>query len=161
MKKTVFVLASIIILFVSSSITFAANINGVIGVVIGSGDVKYGARVKVFLTTKEISVIPVIENRSNTPEYEIILKSLGNAWGKVDSEMKNNANYIKSQTTTDLSGKFKFINVEPGKYCVVVTFPTTIARHKVFWQVPIEVQKKDIDVELSNDNFTVPPYFER
>ena len=161
MKKTAFVLASIIILFVSSSITFAAEINGVIAIIIGSGDVKYGAKVNVLLTTKEISVIPVTKDPSQEYDYKkAILLSLGDAWEKVDSEIKNNASYIVSKTTTNLSGKFNFANVKPGKYYVVVTWPSTIARHKVFWQVPVDVKSKDIDVELSNDNFTVPPYFD-
>lgn len=70
-------------------------------------------------------------------------------------------NYIKQTTKTDLNGKFVFKDVSPGKYFVVVTFPTTIAMHKVFWQVPVVMDKKNIEIELSNDNLALPPLDER
>jgi len=73
----------------------------------------------------------------------------------------NAPSYISQKTKANFSGKFSFTGVSPGKYFIVVTYPTTIAMHKVLWQLPIVIGDKDLEVELSNDNMALPPYYER
>lgn len=147
--------------------TLAADINGIIALVIGSGDIKYGAKNKVYLTTKSIQVIPVSMTTTGSPKYQDskykldTVQALGDAYEKVDAEIKNNPTYIKMETMTNLQGKFKFSNVAPGEYFVVVTWPSKVGMNRVFWQVPVKVEKGDIDLELSNDNLALPTYIDR
>jgi hypothetical protein len=160
MKKIILIMTIIIALLPTN--VLAADINGIIAIVIGNGDIKYGAKINVFLTTKEVSVIPVTENPSQKYDYPIaVIKSLGDAFTKVEEEIKTNPEYIKSKTMTSLAGKFKFSNINPGKYFIVVTFPSKVAMNRVFWQLPVNILNKDIEVELSNDNLSLPPYLDR
>jgi len=151
----------------SPEIISTANIKGRIAIVTRSGDIKYGAKIEVLLTTKEISVIPVVAKTEGTIKsieasyrYDTIV-SLGNAWEKVSNEIKNNPSYVKAKTITNLNGEFIFPHVESGKYFVVVTYPSTISMNKVFWQIPVNVIDKALEIELSNDNLTLPAYFGR
>jgi len=131
----------------SPEIISTANIKGRIAIVTRSGDIKYGAKIEVLLTTKEISVIPVVAKTEGTIKsieasyrYDTIV-SLGNAWEKVSNEIKNNPSYVKAKTITNLNGEFIFPHVESGKYFVVVTYPSTISMNKVFWQIPVKCNR--------------------
>lgn len=53
MEKLFFI---VIIILITGSTAFGGDINGTIGIIMKSGDIKYGARVKLYLTTKEIAV---------------------------------------------------------------------------------------------------------
>ena len=117
------------------------------------GDIKSGSKVDVYLTTKEVDV-PAVENESK----RALLDAIYAFTKRVIYEMQT-ADYVKQKTKSNLSGKFSFKDVSPGKYFIVVTFPTTIAMHKVFWQLPVMVKNKNIEVELSNDNMALPPYY--
>lgn len=153
----------LVIILATRSIALASDVSGTIGVILKSGDIKYGAKVDVYLTTKEVSV-PAIGSESsyNNPyDYEkALLDSLFAAFKQVQREI-DTVDYVKQLTKADLSGKFSFKDVSPCKYFIVVTFPTTIAMHKVFWQLPVVVENKDIEVELSNDNMALPALYER
>jgi len=150
----------LVIILATRSIALASDVSGTIGVILKSGDIKYGAKVDVYLTTKEVSV-PAIGSESsynNPHDYEkALLDSLYAAFKQVQWEI-DTVDYVKQLTKADLSGKFSFKDVSPGKYFIVVTFPTTIAMHLVFWQLPVMVENKDIEVELSNDNMALPAY---
>lgn len=153
----------LVMMLALSSIASASDIKGTIGVVLKSGDIKYGAKVDVYLTTKEVSVPTVASESSYENPYDYkraLLGSLTTAYKAIQQEM-NASGYAKQRTKANLSGKFSFTDVSPGKYFIVVTFPTTIAMHKVLWQLPIVMGDKDLEVELSNDNMALPPYHER
>lgn len=166
MKKVLVALVLGMVVSLSPASIIAADINGRIAVIVGSGDIKPGAKVETYLTTKELILIPMTQRRNmginESRDYEwhkAVLHALDDAWRKFDGAISN-PEYIKSKTKTNLEGRFKFSNIEAGKYFVVVTWPSIVARHRVFWQVPVDVESKDVDVELSNDNFTVPPYLD-
>lgn len=115
------------------------------------------------MTTKEVSVPNVASESSYKNPYDYkraLLDSLSTAFIAIEREM-NVSDYVRQRTKANLSGKFSFTDVSPGKYFIVVTFPTTIAMHKVLWQLPIVMGDKDLEVELSNDNMALPPYHER
>jgi hypothetical protein len=153
----------LVITLVVSSISAAGEIKGTIGVVLKSGDIKYGAKVDVYLTTKEILFQSVANESSYNDKFEYriaLINSYGAACEKIQSAM-NEPDYIKQQTRTNLSCKFSFTDVKPGKYFLVVTFPTRIVMHMVLWQLPVIMKTKDIEVELSNDNMALPPLDER
>jgi hypothetical protein len=146
-----------------SSIAFCADVNGRVGLILKSGDVKYGARINVYLTTIPINVPPAPNESIYNNKYEYkkaLIKSLADVFEKFEAK-KDTDNYLVQQSMTDFDGRFTFKKVPRGTYYIVVTFPTTIANHKVFWQLPINVSNKDLNFELSNDNLALPPYFER
>ncbi|MBT8350464.1 MAG: hypothetical protein KJO26_04425 [Deltaproteobacteria bacterium] len=67
--------------------------------------------------------------------------------------------YFIAQTVSDDRGAFESVNIEPGKYYVVVTFPTIIGGNKVAWQVPVLMKPSiDTQVTLSNGNLVLPAY---
>jgi len=159
----------------------ASDIKGSIGVIMNSGDIKYGSKVDVYLTTKEVSFPAAVSERtqrirvlgaekgSHPPSdpivrnalmfnYQVVLKnSILKATLEIVREMKASDYYVRQRTKSNLSGKFRFADVSPGKYFIVVMYPTTIAMHYVFWQLPIVVENKNLEVELSNDNMALPP----
>ena len=152
----------VMILFISS-VASASDIKGTIGVVLKSGDIKYGAKVDVYLSTMEVSVPTMASESSYKNPYDYkraLVVALSAAWQSIQREM-NAPSYISQKTKANFSGKFSFTGVSSGKYFIVVTYPTTIAMHKVLWQLPIVIGNKDLEVELSNDNMALPPYYER
>lgn len=172
MKKNItIIIICFLFLFLFFPVTiFAANINGIIGIIQKSGDIKPGARVEVFLTTKVIPIIPVTELKSPSPVDEVTgnleaikiieLKNAGIIVKSLDSFSKNfknemgNPTFVKAKTISNLKGNFTFTNIPSGKYFVVVQ--SVIAMNMLVWQIPITIAKKNIDIELSNDNLTFP-----
>ena len=157
----------LVVMLALSGIASASDINGTIGVIMNSGDIKYGAKVDVYLTTKEVS-FPAAESESSFKSrtgldnyrfgYQMALfNSIMGATIEIVREMKASDYYVRQRTKSNLSGKFRFSDVSPGKYFIVVMCPTTIAMHYVFWQLPIVMGDKDLEVELSNDNMALPP----
>jgi len=163
-----------------SGIASASDIKGTIGLIMNNGDIKYGAKVDVYLTTKEVSFPAAVSERtqrirvlgaekgSYPPSdpivrnalmfnYQVILyNSILTATLEIVREMKASDYYVRQRTKSNLSGKFRFADVSPGKYFIVVMYPTVIAMHSVFWQLPIVMENKDLEVELSNDNMALP-----
>jgi hypothetical protein len=141
-----------------------ASISGIIAIIVGSGDVKPGAKIDVLLTTKWVQIkdVPVQTDFSGIGDLEHkkkILYALENAHQAIDNQRAINAQYVKASTKTGLDGKFSFNDVSPGRYFLVVTYPARIGMNVVFWQHPITVQGEDVTVELSNDNLTLPSFF--
>ena len=171
----------LVMMLALSSIASASDINGTIGVIMNSGDIKYGAKVDVYLTTKEVSFPaaesesshrirvfgaekgshpprdPIVRNALMSLYQSVLFNSIMGATIEIVREMKASDYYVRQRTKSNLSGKFRFSDVSPGKYFIVVMCPTTIAMHYVFWQLPIVMENKDLEVELSNDNMALPP----
>jgi hypothetical protein len=157
MKKISIVMITGVLFILSPATVFAANINGLIGIVMESGDIKYGAKINILLVTKEFPVRK-LSRADFFDDNERYMRAKGHALAdandKIRTELNENSLNIKATTITGLDGKFKFADIKPGKY-FIVTLPSTIARNIVFWQIPIDITKKDITIELSNDNLTL------
>lgn len=162
MKRISFVLILVSIL-ISPQIAFSGDINGRIGFILKSGDVKYGARVKVFLTTWKEHVEPVRDESLFNSVFDYkraFLDSLFSTYNNIIDKMENPNNIVQT-TKSNFDGKFTFKNVSPGEYFIIVTFPTVIAMHKVLWQVPVVMEKENIEVKLDNDNIALAPYYQK
>ena len=162
MKKIIFCIFSICIL---QTVSFAADVSGVVGLVVGSGDIKYGAKLDVFLASKKIPVRQVTQQRGSSRDSKLAYRratfdSISAAYLAIEAEQKDNPDYIKGTAKTGFNGSFTFNNVSPGEYFVVVTFPSKISFNRVLWQVPVTVSDEDIYVELDNDNIDMT-YFDR
>ncbi len=56
------------------------------------------------------------------------------------------------------AGSVAFNRVSPGRYYIVVTFPTMLEGQKAAWQVPVEaVSDRMVHVELNAANMALRP----
>jgi hypothetical protein len=159
-KRFIIFLSVLLSILIGSDIVFAGDINGRVGIVMRNGDVKYGAKIDVFLVTRAVSLSPAgrESDYKNKFDYQrALLKSLFHSYQQVEAAIET-SDYVKQRVKTDFEGKFSFVNVVPGQYFVVVTFPTKIAGYQVFWQSPVLMEKENIKIDLSNDNMPLTPY---
>ena len=64
---------------------------------------------------------------------------------------------MEATTLTTEDGTFKFTGVPPGRYWVVVTFPSVIRGYKVAWQEPVVVAAgQTARVKLTDANLLFP-----
>jgi hypothetical protein len=138
----------------------AADIEGRISLANPSGEVFFGDWVRVYLTTKPIDV-PAVELASVDIAME--RRSRINS-GHMDfyvnfRQRQEDTGYIVDNKLTRPDGTFAFHQIRPGRYYVLVTFPTMIAGFKCAWQVAVDVvEGHTIEVELDNHNLALPAY---
>ena len=138
----------------------AADIEGRISLANPSGEVFFGDWVRVYLTTKPIDV-PAVELASVDIAME--RRSRINS-GHMDfyvnfRQRQGVTGYIVDNKLTRPDGTFAFHQIRPGRYYVLVTFPTMIAGFKCAWQVAVDVAEGNpLEVELSNRNLALPAY---
>jgi hypothetical protein len=119
-----------------------------------------GQMVTVFLVTEKIRTPDHIDTEG-LDRFERIekLNKYHMSFYKTFWKKSVDPRYFVAQTVSDDRGVFEFVNVEPGEYYILVTFPTIIGGIKVAWQVPV-IMKPSIDthVTLSNENLVLPGY---
>ena len=155
------VLTSVLFFFLTCGVyAGAANINGTVGLKIESGEYIPGQVVTVFLVTEKIRTPDHIDTEG-LDRFERIekLNRYHMSFYKTFWKKSVDPRYFAAQTVSDDRGAFEFVNVESGKYYVLVTFPTIIGGNKVAWQVPVLMEASiDTQVTLSNKNLVLPGY---
>jgi len=72
-------------------------------------------------------------------------------------QARDRKGYLAASVLTTDTGEFKFVDVAPGRYVVLVTLPSTIGGYKVAWQVPVSMPADgDARVDLNWDNMALP-----
>jgi len=138
----------------------AANINGRVSLTAPGGKVFYGDWVRVFLTTKSIDV-PEVDLAS--VEIPLERRSRINS-GHMDfyvtfRQNQEKTGYIVDNKLTRPDGTFAFHAIKPGRYYVLITFPTMIGGFKCAWQVAVDVvEGQTEEVELRNENLALPAF---
>jgi hypothetical protein len=138
----------------------AGNIKGRISLATPNGKVFHGDWVRVFLTTKAIDV-PAVELASIDIPLE--RRSRINS-GHMDfyvnfRQKQEEPGYIADNKLTRPDGTFAFYHVPPGRYYILITFPTMIAGFKCAWQESVDVAEgQTVQVELDNSNLVLPAY---
>jgi hypothetical protein len=67
--------------------------------------------------------------------------------------------YAVDDKLTRPDGTFAFNRIPPGRYYIVITFPTMIAGYKCAWQTAVDVAEgQSVSVALNNDNLVIPAY---
>lgn len=161
-KQTCILIMIMAIILVPYTVLHAAggDIQGIIKIVKKDGSIACGDWIRVLLVTEQIE-IQHIENMSNLKKYqrmESILTSHMEFYIKVTTKM-NTPEYITASTLTRPDGTFKFVDITPGQYYILVTFPSMIKGYKVAWQLPVQVHAgKTEHIELTDDNFALPSY---
>lgn len=121
-----------------------------------TGHVIYGDWVRVFLVTAAIEV----------PRLDLTGAAAGERASRINSahmtffirfrEMMDREDYLLDDKLTRPDGSVAFSQVPPGRYYLVVTFPTLIAGQKAAWQVPIDVMAdQTLHVDLNAANMAI------
>lgn len=134
------------------------TVTGSLGIRLGDDAVAHGDWIRVLLTTGEVAV-PTGDIPSDLPAFvrkdrvnDLHLRFFVN----VRKQMAK-PGFVAATTLTTEDGRFRFPNVPPGRYQVLVTFPAVIAGAKVAWQVPIQVTEgTDVTVTLKRGNLALP-----
>ena len=136
------------------------RIIGRVGLTDREGTPLNGDWVRVFLTTEELPV-PVVDLQSAAAPLE--RRSRINS-GHMDffvnfQQRQNQDGYLVDHKLTRPDGTFAFHGIPPGRYWVVVTFPTMIAGYKCAWQAAVDVNSgEDAHVTLNGENLAVPAF---
>ena len=167
--------ATIVGLLVISGLLAAAGplyagggtVEGQISLAQPDGTIAHGDWIRVMLVTEAFDVEPIRRRvdaqirevgggrqgvRSNRLHLEF--------FKAVMSRISDNHRYVAASTLTTEDGSFKFADVAPGRYWVLVTFPSIINGYKVAWQAPAEVVANGkVSVMLSGENllFSLAP----
>ena len=143
------------------------TVEGQISLAQPDGTIAHGDWIRVMLVTEAFDVGPIRQQvdaqirevgggrqgvRSNRLHLEF--------YKEVMARITDNARYVAASTLTTEDGSFKFADVPPSRYWVVITFPSIINGYKVAWQAPAEVvADATVAVMLSGENllFSLEP----
>ncbi|HSO20533.1 MAG TPA: carboxypeptidase-like regulatory domain-containing protein [Desulfosarcina sp.] len=123
-----------------------------------NGRLVYGEYVTVFLTTQHIPVprssgLEAMERHRRLDR----INQLHLDYYKQFARHRSQKGYLAAQAETSETGNFAFLNVPPGRYFIVVTFPAMVGGYKVAWQHPVSVTAdRRPYVALNEDNLVLP-----
>ena len=118
----------------------------------------YGDFVSVFLTTQKIPVprCPELDTLERHRRLDRI-NQMHLDFYKGFAEHRNTPGFLIAHTESSDTGNFAFLNVPPGYYYVVVTFPAMINGYKVAWQQAVSIPTGRIHhVALDETNLALP-----
>ncbi|MBI9081944.1 MAG: carboxypeptidase regulatory-like domain-containing protein [Desulfobacterales bacterium] len=135
-----------------------ATISGVLGIELGDGSTAHGDWIRVLLTTEAVAV-PMGDIPSDLPFFvrrdrinDLHLRFFVNVQKRM-----GNPGFVVATTLTTEDGSFRFTEVPPGNYHILVTFPAVIAGVKAAWQIPVRVAADpDVAVTLNSENVALP-----
>jgi len=136
------------------------GVSGRVSLTDPEGTTFYGDWVRVFLTTAALAV-PAVD--LDAVDAALERRSRINS-GHMDffvnfQQKQTEDGYVVDHKLTRPNGTFAFHGIPPGRYWIVVTFPTMIAGYKCAWQVAAEVNGgENTHVELNGENLAVPAY---
>ena len=133
------------------------KIAGCVSLTDTDGQVVYGDWVRVFLVTQAIEVPGLdLVGAETGVERTSRINSAHTAFFIRFREMLDRDGYLIDDKLTRPDGTVAFNQVIPGRYYLVVTFPTVIAGQKAAWQVPVEVAAdRTVHVDLNAANMAL------
>ncbi|BBO69563.1 hypothetical protein DSCA_34930 [Desulfosarcina alkanivorans] len=156
-----------VVIFLVLSVLFGASgepaaaeqwLLGSLGISDDRGRRIYGEYLSVFLTSKKISVprfagLDALERHRRLDR----INQMHLNFYKQFAEHRNQPGYLVAHTESSDTGNFAFLNVPPGDYYVVVTFPAMIGGYKVAWQEPVSVRAgRPGHITLCSRNLALP-----
>ena len=136
----------------------AGNIHGRIEIHPPDGTRVSGDWIRVLLVTAPIAVPEPGDLSGLVPlaRMDRVISAHTDFYKRYQQELDREGYLAASVLTTD-TGEFKFVDVAPGRYVVLVTFPSMIGGYKVAWQVPVSMPADgDARVDLNWDNMALP-----
>jgi hypothetical protein len=131
---------------------------GDISLVDDPGQRSYGQYISVFLTRQSIPLPhdPGLDTMERHRRLDRI-NQMHMDFFKTFSQYRSRPGYLVAHVESSDTGNFAFLNVPPGEYFVVVTFPAMIGRYKAAWQEPVVIQPgRPGYVCLNDDNLALP-----
>lgn len=139
------------------------TVAGRISLALENGDTVHGDWIRVMLVTAAVDVErvrrEVAAQAAAVPgaRHGVLANRLQLEFYKAVTARLDQDGYVQATTLTTEDGTFKLPAVPPGRYWVVVTFPSVIRGHKVAWQVPATVAAdRATEVPLTNANLLFP-----
>jgi hypothetical protein len=156
------ILVLLLTLLAGPSVSLAQDgtITGQVSLTNQEGEVVYGDWVRVFLTSEPIDVPEVDLASTHVPWERQSRINTGHMDFFVNFRHKLSApGYAVEDKLTRPDGTFTFNRIPPGRYYIVITFPTMIAGYKCAWQTAVDVAGgQSVSVALNNDNLVIPAY---
>jgi hypothetical protein len=138
----------------SASAADHGKITGRVSLKDATGQVVYGDWVRVFLVTEAIDIPRLDLADADAPvERASRINSAHMTFFIQFREQMGRDGYLVDDKLTRPDGTVVFGQVPPGRYYLVVTFPTLIAGQKGAWQVPVDVspgQTAQVDLNAAN-----------
>jgi len=118
----------------------AGHIRGTIRLDTPEGQTYSGDWIRVLLTTTAVAVpkVPPLDGLATLERYDRVVTAHMDFYVNYQRHLSTDGYLVASVLTTE-NGTFKFVDIAPGPYFIVVTFPSTIGGYKVAWQVPVSV----------------------
>ena len=124
----------------AASVAHAGHVTGTVRLNMPNGQTISGDWIRVLLTTAAVPVpeLPPLDGLAALERYDRIVSAHMNFYVRYQQHLSQTDYLVASVLTTE-TGEFKFVDAAPGRYFIVVTFPSTIGGFKVAWQVPVTV----------------------
>lgn len=146
--------------FIPAVLAAGGHITGTVLVRTDGATVAYGDWIRVLLVSEKVDV-PDPGGLSGLHRQERIDRMIHlhlDFFKNIQSRL-NDPGYLIADTLTTPDGGFKFYGIAPGRYYLVVTFPSMIKGYKVAWQMAVQVvEGQTRHIELNNANMAVPTY---
>jgi len=137
----------------------AGHIRGTIRLDTPDGQTCSGDWIRVLLTTAAVAVpeVPPLDGLAPLERYDRVVSAHMDFYVNYQRHLST-AGYLVASVLTTENGAFKFVDIAPGRYFIVVTFPSTIGGYKVAWQLPVSVPATGdpAPVSLEWDNMLLP-----
>lgn len=147
------------LLLIAASMAHAGTwLLGDLSITDDSGKRFYGQYISVFLTRQAIPVphdeaLPTMERHKRME----CINQMHMTFFKTFSRHRFQSGYLVAHGESSDTGNFAFLDLAPGDYFVVVTFPTLIDGHKVAWQQPVTIRPgRTAYVSLNSENLVLP-----
>ncbi len=133
------------------------KITGRVSLTADDGQVVYGDWVRVFLVTEAVDVPRLdLAGAGAKVERTSRINSAHMTFFIRFRELADRDGYLVDDKLTRPDGTVTFNRVPPGRYYLVVTFPTMIAGQKVAWQVPVDAAAgRTVHVEMNAANMAL------
>ncbi len=137
----------------------SGKIAGCVSLTDTDGQVVYGDWVRVFLVTEKFEIPRLDLTGAETGVARTArINSAHTAFFIRFREMLDRDGYLIDDKLTRPDGTVAFSRLIPGRYYLVVTFPTMIAGQKAAWQVPVDVADgRTAHVDLNAANMALRP----
>ena len=118
----------------------AGHIAGTIRISTPDGSTFSGDWIRVLLTSSAVPLpdVPPLDGLAPLARYDRIVSAHMDFFVNFQQRLPEPGFLVASVLSRE-TGEFKFIDVAPGRYFIIVTFPSTIGGYKVAWQVPVTV----------------------